>query len=261
MKRNVWILAKALKEGKDQMKKQDYDGAREAILRAHDLYPQTEEINSILASCDSLQGKEPSLRVESKRSPSQLALPEAPSKPNTSPGVIELGLLASPNEPAREFDNGSDHNASDNTKLSEIEHPIPMPKEEFGRGQIWSVYFGKDRMPQAYVRLDARLSDNTIGVSLLEPMPDHDVEIRWKNQNLPISCGVFKVSEIRKKLHLSSFCCEIPFQPSKTGEFYRSFHSKAKYGQCTRTGTRSGSRTTSTTTNARLCKSFRLFLK
>lgn len=99
--------------------------------------------------------------------------------------------------------------------------PRWSPKD-FSKDQVWTVYCGKDLMPRQYVRIDNNvLSESHVCVTFLEPLPVLNVEIEWKKANLPIVCGVFKVSETSTNLPMSKFCYLVRFQKSTDETLYK----------------------------------------
>ncbi|KAL5564814.1 hypothetical protein UlMin_027978 [Ulmus minor] len=97
------------------------------------------------------------------------------------------------------------------------EDDILKPKwsiSNFSKGQIWAVYYGEDLMPRLYTRIDSIISESQVFVTLLEPLPILDCEINWKKENLPIVCGLFKVSKTGVLLELSQFAYLAHFHQS-----------------------------------------------
>lgn len=143
-----------------------------------------------------------------------------------SPGMLELDLLALPDAPTQADD--SSNKAPEIIELDQLPMMPALPPKQLDKHQLWTAYTGKDNVPRAYVRLDDRISDAVIRVSLLEPLPELGHEVKWKNRNLPISCGVFKVSGTRMHLQVSSLCCQVFLDGSNCGKFYRTFPLKGE---------------------------------
>ncbi|KAA8548529.1 hypothetical protein F0562_000204 [Nyssa sinensis] len=63
----------------------------------------------------------------------------------------------------------------------------------FAVGQIWAVYDTLDAMPRFYARIRKVFSPGfKLRITWLEPDPDDEDEIKWVNEDLPVSCGKFK---------------------------------------------------------------------
>ncbi|XP_074327292.1 uncharacterized protein LOC141665209 [Apium graveolens] len=103
-----------------------------------------------------------------------------------------------------ETENGRVNEKSSKDAESELdiyEYPDPdfsdfnKNREEkcFAAGQIWAVYDTQDAMPRFYAQIrKVILSNFKLLITWLEPDPDDKDEIKWAQEDLPVSCGNFK---------------------------------------------------------------------
>lgn len=73
---------------------------------------------------------------------------------------------------------------------------------DFAIDQVWAVYHGKDLMPRKYALLNNVITESEVCVTILEPEPIFDFEVCWKEDDLPIACGVFRAREKTANLNI-----------------------------------------------------------
>ncbi|XP_057428764.1 uncharacterized protein LOC130722141 [Lotus japonicus] len=68
-------------------------------------------------------------------------------------------------------------------------------KEEcFAAGQIWAIYDDIDGMPRFYATIRKVFPPGfKLEITWFEPDPDDDDEVKWSTEQLPISCGKYKL--------------------------------------------------------------------
>ncbi|OMO94744.1 hypothetical protein CCACVL1_05862 [Corchorus capsularis] len=147
---------------------------------------------------------------------------------NIAEGMFELDQMALPDYMIQDTD--SQQAPKDNGRLVVSKstpslNPYPennILKKRLAAGQVWAVYCGKDEMPRQYIRVNGMNSESRVCGTVLEPMPVLDHEINWQKENLPIACGIFKVSGKSINLDISLFCSLVQCQKSSSCEsFYR----------------------------------------
>lgn len=63
----------------------------------------------------------------------------------------------------------------------------------FAAGQIWAIYDTQDAMPRFYAQIRKVLRPKfKLRITWLEPDPDDKDEIKWVEEDLPVSCGKYK---------------------------------------------------------------------
>lgn len=63
----------------------------------------------------------------------------------------------------------------------------------FAAGQIWAIYDTQDAMPRFYAQIRKVLRPKfKLRITWLEPDPDDKDEIKWVEEDLPVSCGNYK---------------------------------------------------------------------
>lgn len=132
-------------------------------------------------------------------------------------GMVELGRLALPDGMINDVDTRKKPETENLSSFS-CDSPIglishkPCPDDyflkphwsakDFARGQIWTVYCGKDFMPRQYTRIENVISESEVYVTFLEPLAVLDSEFEWRKEKPPIVCGVFKVSTTRSSINI-----------------------------------------------------------
>ncbi|KAL2960089.1 hypothetical protein AAZX31_17G021600 [Glycine max] len=70
-------------------------------------------------------------------------------------------------------------------------------KECFTAGQIWAIYDTSEGMPRFYALIRKVLSPGfKLQIIWFEPHPDCKDEINWVNEEMPVACGKYKLSDI-----------------------------------------------------------------
>ncbi|KAL5226352.1 hypothetical protein ABZP36_014617 [Zizania latifolia] len=103
-----------------------------------------------------------------------------------------------------------------------------LSPENFVEGQIWAVYDAQDRMPRSYVRVIRVVSHTAVFVLKLEPHPMLNEEIRWIEDGLPVSCGVFRVGTETTYKEMSEFSHLVECDWSAKRSFYQIFPKKGE---------------------------------
>ncbi|OMO52363.1 hypothetical protein COLO4_37246 [Corchorus olitorius] len=136
---------------------------------------------------------------------------------NIAEGMFELDQMALPDYMIQDTD--SQQAPKDNGRLVSKSTPSlnPYPennilKKRLAAGQVWAVYCGKDQMPRQYIRVNGMNSESRVCGTVLEPMSVLD---------LPIACGMFKVSEKSINLDISLFCSLVECRKSSRQSFYQ----------------------------------------
>ncbi len=159
-------------------------------------------------------------------------------------GMFELDQLALPDIMVQEIDsqkatkNGNAGDFSSNVPLGGLPSLKSYPEDkvlepswssnDFATGQVWAVYSGKDILPRQYTRIDNVISESQVCVTFLESQPNLEHEIDWKKENLPIVCGIFKVSGTSVNLEMSQFSYLVNCQKSNDESFYRIYPLKGE---------------------------------
>ncbi|KAK6262019.1 hypothetical protein QUC31_007835 [Theobroma cacao] len=149
---------------------------------------------------------------------------------NIADGMFELDQMALPDYMIQDMDSQQ----SPNEKRSLLPRPTSLSNQNLenknlkpgltqkhlATGQVWAVYCGKDLMPRQYIRINGIISESQVCGTELEPLPILDHEIHWQKENLPMACGVFKVSGTSVNLDMSTFSYLVQCQQSTCESFY-----------------------------------------
>ncbi|CAN1242168.1 hypothetical protein LINPERPRIM_LOCUS5243 [Linum perenne] len=80
-------------------------------------------------------------------------------------------------------------------------------------GQIWAVYGVTNcSLPKQYVRFDKMVSETQVVVTYLEPAGVLDHEVKASREGLPISCGIFRISEKSCNINLEQLSFGVKYQ-------------------------------------------------
>ncbi|XP_058077337.1 uncharacterized protein LOC131225765 [Magnolia sinica] len=68
-------------------------------------------------------------------------------------------------------------------------------RDEFQPGQIWALYSDIDTLPKFYAQIKKVQSAGfEVHITWLEPCSTSEGEMQWANDDLPVSCGMFKLT-------------------------------------------------------------------
>ncbi|KAK2974190.1 hypothetical protein RJ640_021481 [Escallonia rubra] len=159
-------------------------------------------------------------------------------------GMFELDQLALADDMVHDMDSQKmpEEENSDSSDLTIFaEQPFSLkPNQEstllgpnwslkdFAMGQVWAVYSDKDSMPRQYARINSVISAGQVCVSFLEPRAISNFEVKWRKENLPIVCGVFRASETTVNLELSKLSHPVKCQQSTTRPIYKIYPMKGE---------------------------------
>ncbi|GAV63385.1 DUF3444 domain-containing protein, partial [Cephalotus follicularis] len=96
--------------------------------------------------------------------------------------------------------------------------------EKFQNGQIWSFYSDEDGLPKYYGQIKNIESgpDFKLHVRSLSACPQKNSMIRWRDKNMPICCGRFKVKkgELEAYTSTTSFSHLLRVEPADKNDVY-----------------------------------------
>ncbi|KAL8105276.1 uncharacterized protein LOC141676644 [Apium graveolens] len=104
------------------------------------------------------------------------------------------------NETAKKSENGEPSEDA-KTEPETFEYPDPdfsdfeinREEKKFAAGQIWAVYDTQDAMPRFYAQIRKVFHPKfKLRITWLEADPDDKDEIKWAEEDLPVSCGNFR---------------------------------------------------------------------
>ncbi|XVF08606.1 hypothetical protein REPUB_Repub07fG0017400 [Reevesia pubescens] len=159
---------------------------------------------------------------------------------NIADGMFELDQMALPDYMIQDMVSQQSPNVSGSLLSRPRSNPISIQNPEnknlkpgstqkhLETGQVWAVYCGKDLMPRQYIRINGIIAENQVFGTMLEPLPIIDHEIHWQKENLPMACGIFKVSGSSVNLNMSLFSYVVRCQQSKCKSFYRIYPQKGE---------------------------------
>ncbi|KAI5660317.1 hypothetical protein M9H77_29110 [Catharanthus roseus] len=115
-------------------------------------------------------------------------------------GMLELDQLSLPDNMMKKVESSDGSSLSNHHLLNTM-----------NTGQIWAVYSGKEFLPRAYVLIDNVISRTQVNVKILDPELMAD-EMDWKQNSLPISCGLFKAGGSMLKMEVSQLSHPVKFE-------------------------------------------------
>ncbi|XP_021736043.1 uncharacterized protein LOC110702615 [Chenopodium quinoa] len=101
---------------------------------------------------------------------------------------------------------------------------------DFTPSQVWAVYDGSDQMPRQYALVNKVFMAGAVEVTFLEPHPNpmDNEEISWIEENLPVSCGIFKLGSRIAVMPLSNFSHLVDCDRTTKNLFYRIYPKKGE---------------------------------
>ncbi|ONK72138.1 uncharacterized protein A4U43_C04F16150 [Asparagus officinalis] len=105
---------------------------------------------------------------------------------------------------------------------------VKLAQNDFAHDQVWAVYNCSDAMPRSYVKVNNVVSPTKVSVTILEPHPRFDKEIRWVEEELPFVCGIFRASKTILNLEMYKFSHLVNCDRSSKKTFYRIFPRKGE---------------------------------
>lgn len=134
-----------------------------------------------------------------------------------SSGMLELDQLSLLNNIMEKLDIPAmlDMETSDGSSLTSPEEELRSNHllNAISAGQVWAAYSGREFMPRRYVLIDDVISETHVSVSILEPELTID-GMGWKKNNLPITCGLFKIGRTISKFEVSELSHPVKYEKS-----------------------------------------------
>ncbi|CAL1405653.1 unnamed protein product [Linum trigynum] len=227
----------------------DYRKAKEHLRRASQLFPAIEDLEPLKTACDILLaandeipgcgvdhywvlGVEPSCSFFETRSRYQklVNLLQPIGKAQAFAGrafkLLENALFVLTDVNRRtEFDHRRKKSLAD-CEMFSASIAVSMPtlsakaawsSKDLTAGQIWAVFgetISHSSMPRHYVRFDEMISESQAAVTYLEPAGVRDHEVKALREKLPVSCGIFRISERACRIDLWRFWFRVRYQPT-----------------------------------------------
>ncbi|GJW70276.1 DnaJ domain-containing protein [Tanacetum coccineum] len=144
-------------------------------------------------------------------------------------GMIELDQLAliKPSRETKDQKEGPELLVPTQNRTGSVLGPN-WSANDFTTGQIWAMHYGKDSMPRQYVLINSLISPTRLSATILEPEPVLDIEISWKNRNMPIACGMFRPKDLKITLDIRQLSHSVNCFKSTTTPVYKIFPSKGE---------------------------------
>ncbi|XP_071723818.1 uncharacterized protein [Rutidosis leptorrhynchoides] len=89
-------------------------------------------------------------------------------------------------------------------------------EECFAVGQIWAIYDTVDAMPRFYAQIRKVFSPFKLKITWLEPEPEDEKEIKWVNEELPVSCGRYRRGDSEETGERSMFSHRMSWEKTRS---------------------------------------------
>lgn len=101
-------------------------------------------------------------------------------------------------------------------------------ENNFELDQIWALYSEVDGLPHSYARINKFIPlEGQVEVTLLEPHPMAESELQWAEENLPVACGMFRLSKSSCVKEVTVFSYRVTCDEGNSSKsFYRIFPRK-----------------------------------
>ncbi|KAF6135907.1 hypothetical protein GIB67_006799 [Kingdonia uniflora] len=143
---------------------------------------------------------------------------------NCSPGNSNAALKSQSNVAMNENGNQSDESQPlvfDPSETPETEfHNFTADRsgEKIQPGQIWSLYCDLDALPKYYALIDKveQHPKFKLYIKWIEPCPLSKVMLQWSDKEIPVCCGMFKLSNLQAEVRTdtTSFSHQITAKPT-----------------------------------------------
>lgn len=101
-------------------------------------------------------------------------------------------------------------------------------ENDIASGQIWAVYDNIDGMPRFYLRINKVISTEPLKcqIAWLEWCPDNKEQEEWEDENLPVSCGIYKRAKIDTIEGVNTFSHIVKWEKAKHKGYFNIFPGK-----------------------------------